>query len=108
MQYKGYSAIVHYDDPAGLFYGWVVGIRDVVTFQGTSVAELRQSFKDSVEDYLSFCAERGEQPDQSFSGRLLVRLDPVLHREATARATAANMSLNKWVVAAIRSALEDA
>ena len=49
--------------------GEVINIRDVVTFQGQSVDELRQALADSVEDYLAFCAERGEAPDQPFSGR---------------------------------------
>ena len=62
MEYKGYLAQVEFDDEASLFHGEVINIRDVITFQGQSVDELRQAFEDSVEDYLEFCAERGEQP----------------------------------------------
>ncbi len=62
MKYKGYEARVQFDDEAGLFHGEVVNLRDVITFQGTSVAELRAAFRDSVDDYLEFCASRGEQP----------------------------------------------
>lgn len=57
MTYKGYIAMVEYDDAAGIFHGEVVNLRDVITFQGTSVEELRQAFVDSVDDYLEFCAE---------------------------------------------------
>ncbi|HYN87276.1 MAG TPA: type II toxin-antitoxin system HicB family antitoxin [Ardenticatenaceae bacterium] len=64
MQYKGYSGQVEFDDEAGIFHGEVVNIRDVITFQGKSVAELRQAFEESIEDYLAFCTERGEEPDQ--------------------------------------------
>ena len=64
MAYKGYRAHIAFDEQANLFHGEVINIRDVVTFQGKSVDELRQAFADSVEDYLSFCAERGEAPDQ--------------------------------------------
>jgi predicted HicB family RNase H-like nuclease len=74
MAYKGYLAYITFDAQAHLFHGEVINIRDVVTFQGQSVDELPQALADSVEDYLSFCAERGEAPDQPFPGRFTVRL----------------------------------
>ena len=64
MVYKGYLAHIAFDAQANLFHSEVINIRDVVTSQGKSVNELRQAFADSVEDYLSFCAEHGEAPDQ--------------------------------------------
>lgn len=62
MRYKGYLGNVTYDDDAEIFHGSVVGIKDVVTYQGRSLDELKQAFKDSVNDYLKFCKERGEKP----------------------------------------------
>lgn len=70
MTYKGYVGRVDYDDDAGIFHGAVVNLRDVITFQGTTVEELRQAFRDSVDDYLEFCAGRGEEAEQRFSGNL--------------------------------------
>jgi predicted HicB family RNase H-like nuclease len=60
MEYKGYLARAEFDDEANIFHGEVINIRDVITLQGKSVDELRQALEDSVEDYLAFCAERGE------------------------------------------------
>lgn len=48
MHYRGYRAAVSYDDEAGIFHGEVVGTRDVVTFEGTSVEELRKEFRFSI------------------------------------------------------------
>lgn len=62
LKYKDYIATVEFDDEAGIFYGEVINLRDVITFQGKSVEELRQAFKDSVEDYLDFCAPCNEEP----------------------------------------------
>jgi predicted HicB family RNase H-like nuclease len=44
------------------------------------VNELKTSFEDSIDDYLEFCEERGEEPDKPFSGKFVLRIDPVLHR----------------------------
>jgi predicted HicB family RNase H-like nuclease len=60
MRYKGYEAIVEYDEDAGIFHGEVTNLRDVITFQGASTPELMEAFAASVEDYLAFCKERGE------------------------------------------------
>ena len=57
-----------------MFHGEVLDMRDVITFQGKSVEELEQAFRDSIDDYLEFCEERGEEPERPFSGRLMLRL----------------------------------
>ena len=75
IKYKDYTGQVDFDDDAGLFHGEVVNLQDVITFQGTSVDELRQAFADSVEDYLGFCAARGVTPQQPKDP------DAVLHKE---------------------------
>lgn len=97
LNYKGYTGRVEFDDEAGLFHGEVVDLKDVVTFQGRSVVELEQAFRDSVDDYLEFCAERGEEPDKPFTGRLMLRLPPEVHRKAYVRAQREGKSLNQWI-----------
>lgn len=97
LQYKGYTGHVEFDDEAGLFHGEVIDLRDVVTFQGTSVEELEEAFRDSVDDYLEFCEKRGEEPDRPFSGRLMLRVSPQLHRQVYTRARQEGKSLNQWI-----------
>ncbi len=97
MTYKGYSGAVRFDADAEIFHGEVVGLRDVVTFQGTTVEELKEAFRDSVDDYLEFCKQRGEQPDKPFSGRFLLRVDPVLHRRLVELSARDGESLNNWI-----------
>jgi predicted HicB family RNase H-like nuclease len=64
MRYKGYVGKVEFDAEAGVLHGEVLGIRDVVTFQGSSVEEVEQAFRESVDDYLAFCRQRGEEPNE--------------------------------------------
>ena len=105
MAYKGYRAHIAFDEQANLFHGEVINIRDVVTFQGQSVEELRQAFADSVEDYLSFCAERGDSPDQPFSGRFTVPMSPEQHRKVMLAAEKAGKDVAQWVEEALEQAV---
>jgi predicted HicB family RNase H-like nuclease len=97
LEYKGYIGVIEYDDDAGIFHGEVINLRDVITFQGECVAELREALKDSVEDYLDFCAERGEEPEKPFSGNLPLRINPELHRKIYIKAKSEGVSLNRWI-----------
>ena len=98
MTRKGYRAIVELDEEAGVFHGEVIDTRDVITFQGSSVEELKQAFEDSVDDYLEFCASRGEDPEKPFSGKVLVRVPPEVHRQIMAEARRQGKSLNAYVL----------
>jgi predicted HicB family RNase H-like nuclease len=104
MHHRGYEAHVEYDEEAELFHGEVLNLRDVITFQGRSVDELKQALADSIEDYLAFCAERGEEPEKPFSGQFVVRVDPGLHRAVASAARRAGLSLNKWVARTLEQA----
>ncbi|WP_194848282.1 type II toxin-antitoxin system HicB family antitoxin [Candidatus Neptunochlamydia vexilliferae] len=105
MKYKGYLGDVTYDDDAEIFHGSVVGIKDVVTYQGRSVDELKQAFKDSVNDYLEFCKQRGEKPDKPYSGKFNLRISPELHAKIDIAAKEEGESLNNFVSRTLRRAV---
>jgi predicted HicB family RNase H-like nuclease len=105
LEYKGYVGKVALDAEAGILHGEVLGTRDVITFQGESVTGLVRAFRESVDDYLAFCAERGEEPDKPFSGQFVVRVAPELHRRISLAATASGQSLNAWVNARLQEAV---
>ena len=97
MKYKGYFGKVEFDAEADILHGEVIGIRDVVTFEGKSTDEIRLAFTESVDDYLAFCDERGEQPDKPCSGKFVVRLDSDLHQRVSTLAGISGKSLNAFV-----------
>ena len=97
LKYKGYTGRVEYDDDAHIFHGEVLDLRDVITFQGKTVEQLEKAFRESIDDYLEFCERRGEEPDKPFSGRLMLRLPPNLHRKAYVSAVREGKSLNQWI-----------
>ncbi len=106
MEYKGYLATVEYDDEAEIFHGEVVNTRAVITFQGRSVSELRRELEQSIADYLDWCLERGKEPEKPYSGRLLVRATPTLHRAVATAAARNRQSLNAWVTRALEQAID--
>lgn len=101
MKYKGYIGQVEFDDEDGVFYGRVEGIRDVVTFQGTSVEEIRQAFWDSVDAYLEFCKEIDKEPDRNFSGEILYRTTPEIHHRIFIEAQDQGKSMSAWISLAV-------
>jgi predicted HicB family RNase H-like nuclease len=105
MEYKGYRAKVEFDDQFEVFHGEVIDTRDVITFQGGSVRDLKKEFKLSIDDYLEFCESRGEAPDKPFSGKFVLRLKPDLHKRVYQKSKVENKSLNNWVSEVLESAV---
>ena len=97
IKHKGYAGEFAVDLEAGVIRGRVIGTRDVITFQGDTVAAARAAFVESVEDYLAFCAERGETPEKPYSGKILLRISPELHRGLAIEAERAGVSFNALV-----------
>ena len=97
MKYKGYTGEAIYDGEAKIFHGEIIGLKDVITFQGTTVEELEKSFRESINDYLAFCKERGESPEKAFSGTLNLRMPPKLHAHLALEAAKKGVSLNELI-----------
>lgn len=98
MKYKGYFGdIKEFDDEAGIIHGEVVGLKDVITFQGTTVQELKKAFHDSVDDYLVWCEERSEKPEKTYSGNFCLRIKPELHAHLALEAVRRGISLNELI-----------
>jgi predicted HicB family RNase H-like nuclease len=102
LKYKNYTGMVEYDSDGKIFTGEVLGLRDVITFEGRSPEELEESFCQSVDLYLEMCANDGVEPQKPFSGRFNLRIDPELHRRVAERAALAGESLNGWIAEVLR------
>ena len=96
MTHQGYSARIEYDDEDSIFTGRIAGIRDGVGFHADTVEGLRKAFHEAVEDYLETCAKVGKEPQRAYSGQVMFRVDPEVHRRAALAAELAGKSLNQW------------
>lgn len=106
MEFKGYTGSVEYSPADRVFHGRIIGITDIITFEGTSVEALEKDFRDAVDDYLDMCAEDGVEPQRPYSGRFVLRLPPSIHGQVTAAARMAKTSMNGWIVETIQARLE--
>ena len=107
MTYKGYSARIEYDDDDGIFTGRLAGIRDGIGFHADTVETLRDAFHEAVDDYIETCAKIGKEPQKAFSGQVMFRVDPEVHRKAALAAELSGKSLNQWVADVIDEAVHE-
>jgi len=105
MTYKGYNARIEYSNEDGCFVGHIAGIRDVIGFHGESVTELRMAFEEAVDDYVETCLKLGRSPQKPYSGKLMLRIDPMLHAQVAALAEAQGKSLNTWAQELLQQAI---
>lgn len=105
MEYKGYVGSVEFSEEDALFYGKVLGIRALISYEGTNAAELVTDFHGAVDDYLELCAQSGTEPEKAYKGSFNVRISPELHKQAVIAAMSHNMSLNSFVETSIQQAL---
>lgn len=103
LKYKGYLGTIEPDLERDNLFGKLAFIRDLVTYEATTLQELTQEFHASVDAYLESCVELGKKPDQPFKGTFNVRLSPELHRDAVI--ASGDGSLNAFVSEAIKEKL---
>ena len=96
MTYGVYASEIEYDAEDEIFVGRIAGIRDGVSFHADSVQALREAFHEAVDDYVETCRTIGREPQRSYSGKMMFRVDPAVHADAARVAERAGKSLNQW------------
>lgn len=105
IEYKGYVGSVEFSETDGIFFGKVLGIRALISYEGTNAAELVSDFHEAVDSYLEYCAESGTEPEKAYKGTFNVRISPELHKKAAIAAMANRMTLNSFVESSIEKAV---
>ena len=92
LEYKGYHAKIYYDARDDIFVGEVFGLNDSLNFHGSNVQELKEMFRQCIDDYLQLCQQLGEEPEREFKGNFNIRVQPELHN-----ALKEGKSLNQYI-----------
>jgi len=107
MEVDGFKAKIEFDPELDLFRGEILGLNGSADFLGNSPASLRKEFRNSLKVFLEVCKEQGIEPMKEYSGRFNLRIPPSLHSEISARATAADKSINQWVAEVLKQSVHD-
>lgn len=105
LEYKGYTGSIEYSKEDKLFYGKVLGINSLISYEGETGPDLEQDFIESIDEYLSDCDEMKLKPEKPFKGSFNVRIPSELHKEAALKAQELKTSLNSFVSESIRTRL---
>ncbi len=102
LEYKGFCGTVEFSSEDNVFFGKVIGVNSLISFEGESVQSLKEDFEGAVDDYLEMCAERGIPPEKTYRGSFNVRVSPELHRTLALYSASHGQSLNATVEEAIK------
>lgn len=98
LKYKGYTGSVEYSDEDNCLFGKVQGLRGtLISYEGTTIDEIRTDFEGAIDDYLASCESRGITPAKPYSGKLVLRMPSDLHGKVAAAAAAAGTTINDFI-----------
>lgn len=101
LEYKGYVGSIEFSEEDELFFGKVLGIRSLISYEGTDAKSLVTDFHGAIDDYLVSCEAEGIAPEKAYKGSFNVRISSDKHKAAAICAINNNISLNSFVDQAI-------
>jgi predicted HicB family RNase H-like nuclease len=97
LKHKDYYGSVEFSAEDSCLFGQIQFISALVTYEGESVTEIEQSFKNAVEDYIKTSEQLGYEPEKPCKGSFNIRIGSDLHRNALIRAKNMGLNLNEFV-----------
>jgi len=95
LKYKDYSGTVEYSEKDNCLFGKVIGMnKNIITYEGKTVEELKTDFEAGIDLYLESCQERGVKPQKPYSGSLNIRIPSELHCQLALKAQMTGRSIN--------------
>ena len=106
LVYDMYNGTVEYSKQKGCLVGKVIGIKKNIEYEGDTLAELEEAFRDKIISYIKDCGKQGIAPEQPYKGSFNIRISPVLHRQIAIYAIEHKKSLNAAVEEAIQQYMD--
>ena len=64
MHYRGYTGSIEYSKEDHCYFGQVLHIRSLISYEGQNKYELFLDFRNAVNSYLSICREYKIKPEE--------------------------------------------
>jgi len=107
LEYKGYYGSIEYSKEDKCLFGKVLGMtKDLISYEGNTVEELENDFRDGIESYLEGCSELGIKPRKGFNGVLNIRIPSEIHSRIAIFAENHGTSINSFIRDSIERRLE--
>lgn len=107
LKYKGYTGSVEFSAEDNCLFGKVQGLHGtLISYEGTTIDEIRDDFEGAVDDYLASCEERGIEAAKPYSGKLVVRMASDLHSRVAALAEATGTTINEIINRAVKNEVD--
>lgn len=107
LKYKGYTGSVEFSDEDNCLFGKVQGLHGtLISYEGTTINEIRSDFESAIDEYLASCESRGIAPAKPYSGKLVLRMPSELHGRVAAAAMAADTTINDFINMALSNEME--
>ena len=97
MEYNGYLGSVEFSEEDEIFFGKVLGIRSLISYEGDNAKDLIADFHNSVDEYLKWCEDEGRKPEKAYKGSFNIRISPKLHKQLVICAMSHDMTLNGYI-----------
>lgn len=106
LHYKGLVGTISVDLKEKRLHGHVIGTSDKIVYEGATIEELENDFRESVDEYIELCRELGKEPERSFSGKILLRATPEMHGLVAQQAQKCGKSINTWLIDIVKEAID--
>ena len=106
MEHKGYQDSVQLNAQDQVLLGKVVFIPALISYEGTDVKSLHDSFHEAVDDYLHLYEAYGESLAKLPKGSFNARTHPGPHRQTEAYAQEHHKNLDTVITEALENYLE--
>ena len=106
LNYKGFLGSVSFSAEDEILHGKIECIEDLILYEGGSVTEVKNAFKEAVEDYIEICKQTNKPLNKRFKGSFNICVTPDLHQKAAKLASTKGISLNQLVQNAIEREIE--
>lgn len=103
LKYKDFIGSVEVSLSDNCLYGKILHINGLVTYEASTVKELKLEFEAAVDDYIEFCHEQNLPIHKYFDGRFNVRAPLKLHKKSSIPANQPGMTLDSLVNQALKN-----